>query len=524
MGSAENSASLDQRRTSESAGSSPNLGSGSSLRNEHDRTEGSDATRNTTSNETGVHKIYKTDFGILPIPRHLRYNPNKPFHFGLLLNISFGFASTFTVANLYYCQPLLIQFSESFNVSYSEVSRIPTLVQAGYAAGILLISPLGDLVRRRQLILVIVAICASLTIGLATTNNFVVFEVLSFLIGALTVTPQILLPLAADLAPPERRASAISVVLSGLLFGILIARVLAGVIAQETSWRVVYYMAIGVQYFVLLGSYLVIPDYPAKNAHLSYWEILWTMGKFAVTEPLLIQTCLINLASSACFSNFWVTLTFLLGGPPYNYSTLVIGLFGLIGMFGVAMGPLVGRVIDRLVPWYATLISMLALMCFQTVLIGAAGINIAAVIIACLGLDLFRQSQQVSLSTAIFSISAAARARINAVFILSLFIGQVMGTSVGTKVFIQHGWRANAGLAMAWYAYQFVVLLVRGPHVRQYTWFGYEGGLEARKSVVEARKREEAERQQAQDAVVESRGESLNEKRDEGATQKETVP
>lgn len=161
----------------------------------------------------------------------------------------------------------------------------------------------------------------ALTIGLAVTSDLVVFEVLSFIVGAVSVTPQILIPLAADLAPDKRRASAISIVLSGLLFGILVARVLSGIIAQFVSWRVVYYFAIGVQGVVLLGSYVMLPDYPSKNKHLTYWSILWTMAKFAVTEPILVQACLINLSSSAVFSNFWVTLTFLLGGPPYNYST-----------------------------------------------------------------------------------------------------------------------------------------------------------------------------------------------------------
>lgn len=167
----------------------------------------------------------------------------------------------------------------------------------------------------------LIALSASLTIGLAITNSIVVFEILSFMIGFASVSPQILIPLAADLAPPNRRASAISVVISGLLLGILIARVVAGVIAEFTSWRVVYYMAVAVQYIVLLCSYLMLPDYPSKNSHMSYFGILWTMIKFAFTEPLLIQACLINVATSACFSNFWVTLTFLLGGPPYNYST-----------------------------------------------------------------------------------------------------------------------------------------------------------------------------------------------------------
>jgi predicted MFS family arabinose efflux permease len=183
-----------------------------------------------------------------------------------------------------------------------------------------------------------VVISSSLTIGLSVTHNLQVFEALSFLVGVVTVVPQILLPLAADLTPPERRASAISIVLSGLLFGILIARVLAGVIANFTSWRVVYYMAIGLQYLVLVGAYLIIPDYPAKNKGLTYLNILTSMTKYAFTEPKVIQAAIVNIASSACFTNFWVclvlslvtyalipllkvTLTFLLGGPPYHYST-----------------------------------------------------------------------------------------------------------------------------------------------------------------------------------------------------------
>ncbi|KAJ7776834.1 major facilitator superfamily domain-containing protein [Mycena maculata] len=450
-------------------------------------------------------KSFTHDFGFLPIPRRLRYDPEKPFHFGLLLNVLFGFASTFIVANLYYCQPLLselthkmpfpcdiwriVQFSDSFGVSYERVSRIPTLLQAGYATGIVLISPLGDLVRRRQLIIFLALISASLTIGLAVTPNLVVFETLSFLIGIVSVTPQILIPLAADLAPPERRAAALSVVYSGLLFGILVARVIAGIIAQFTSWRVVFYFAIGVQYLVLSASYFVIPDYPAKNHDISYWGILRTMAKFAYTEPILVQACLVNLASCACFTNFWVTLTFLLGGPPYFYSTLTIGLFGLVGIFGVACGPLVGRGIDRLVPWYASLVAVLALLCFQAIQTGAGDINVAAVVIAIMGLDVFRQMLQMSLATSVFSISSTARARLNAVFVLSLFIGQLMGTAAGTTVFTTYGWRPAAALNMGFYVWILIVIMLRGPHCARFTWFGYEGGWEARKDVVEARRK-----------------------------------
>ncbi|KIJ61088.1 hypothetical protein HYDPIDRAFT_116342 [Hydnomerulius pinastri MD-312] len=430
-----------------------------------------------------IHPTYRYDFGFLPIPKRLRYDQDKPFHFGMLLNVSFGISSTLVCANLYYCQPILIQLSNSFSVTYDEVSRVPTLVQAGYGIGLLFVSPLGDMLRRRQLILLLVMSSTCLTIPLAITNNLHVFEVISFLVGLSSVSPQILMPLAADLAPPERRASAISVVLSGFLLGILIARVLAGVVANFVSWRIVYIMSIGIQSVVLLGSYLLLPDYPAKNPGLSYFGIFRSMAKFVVTEPLVVQIVLINIAASACYTNFWVTLTFLLGGAPYYYSTIVIGLFGLVGILGVVVVPFMGRLIDRLEPWYVTLAATLALIVFQAVQTAAGGINVAAVVITCFGLDVSRQTQQVSLSTRMYGLSESARSRLNALLVLSVFLGQVMGTSVGTEVFVGHGWRAASTLSMAWFAWQLGILLLRGPRCPRTRWIGWKGEIAFQRSV-----------------------------------------
>ncbi|KAJ3721378.1 major facilitator superfamily domain-containing protein [Lentinula guzmanii] len=431
------------------------------------------------------------DFGFLPVPKRLRYDPDNPFHFGMFLNILFGVTSTFSVANLYWCQPILIELSSSFDVSYNEISKLPTLIQAGYATGLLFISPLGDLVRRRQLLLILIIVSASLTIGLSLTPNLPAFQILSFLVGVSSVTPQVLLPLTADLAPPSRRATAMSIVFSGLLFGILIARVFSGLIAQFANWRITYYMAIGIQWVLVLVLFWNVPDYPPKNAgkdgedgKLGYGKIMWTMVKFSVTEPVLIQGCLCNMGSAAAFSSFWVTLTFLLGGEPYNYSTLIIGLFGLIGMVGVALAPLVGRFIDFLVPWQASLVACIGLLLFQIVQVVGNGLNIAAVIIATVGLDVFRQMLETSLAISIFSIAPHARARLNAIYILSLFIGQVLGSSAGTKVFLTYGWRATAAMTLGFTLWALIILLMRGPECERYTWFGFGSGLRGIRDIV----------------------------------------
>ncbi|KAF8838914.1 MFS general substrate transporter [Paxillus ammoniavirescens] len=427
------------------------------------------------------HPTYRHDFGFLPIPKRLRYDPDKPFHFGMLLNTFFGISSTLVCANLYYCQPILIQLSNSFSVTYDEVSRIPTLVQAGYGIGLLCISPLGDMVRCRGLILILVLSSTCLTIGLAVTENLYVFEVISFLIGFTSISPQILIPLAADLAPPHRRASAMSLVLSGFLLGILIARVLSGVVANFVSWRFVYLMSIGIQSVVLFGSYLLLPDYPTKNRDLSYFGMFRSMAKFMVTEPLVVQMVLISSAASACYTNFWVTLTFLLGGPPYYYSTIFIGLFGLFGILGVTVVPFMGRIVDKLHPWFVALVATILLIVFQAVQTAAGGINVAAVVITSFGLDVSRQTQQLALTTLIFGISESARSRLNSILVLGIFLGQVLGTSVGTDVFVRYGWRADSLLSMGWFAWQLGILLLRGPHCPRQRWVGWQGGITLKK-------------------------------------------
>ncbi|KAK0452031.1 MFS superfamily [Desarmillaria tabescens] len=429
------------------------------------------------------------DLALIPIPRRLCYDPAQPFsEFGIALNLFFAFACTFVVANLYYCQPLLIQLSQSFGVSYLDSSRVPTILQAGYVTGLFFLAPLGDLIRRRQLILAFLLCSTVLTLSLALVRNWTVFLALSFLAGTVNVVPQILVPLTADVAPPSQRHFCISIVVSGLIMGILVARLFAGIIAQYTDWRSVYYFAVGMQTVVLVGSYTTIPDYPAKNGgDLAYWELLWSMMKFAVGEPLLIQACLVNFLSAAGFSNFWVTLTFLLGGPPYNYSTLIVGLFGLIGISGVCMTPLGGLLFDRMNPWYSSVLGSVLYACFQALLVGAAGIHIAPVILATVGIDVFCRILQVSLQMLIFTISADASTRLNALFLISLFFGQVMGTDVGSRVFLTAGWRAGAGLSLGWTGVCLLLLLVRGPHCERSTWLGYEGGFGMGKTVEQIR-------------------------------------
>lgn len=148
------------------------------------------ATPSINSNTSPVTKPFvpATHLWIIPIPASKQYHPDRAFKFGLGLNLLFGFAATFTVANLYYNQPILSILAEDWDVEYDTISRVPTLLQCGYAVGILLLAPLGDMVRRRGLVLLLIALTATLSIGLAKAPNLITFEVLGFFIAVLTVS------------------------------------------------------------------------------------------------------------------------------------------------------------------------------------------------------------------------------------------------------------------------------------------------------------------------------------------------
>src|ERR1700760_4781748 len=207
-------------------------------------------------------------------------------------------------------------------------------------------------------------------IALCVTKSLATFSAISFLVAITTVTPQLMLPLVGDLAPPNRRATALSIVVSGFVLGILIARVLSGTLTNFTSWRSIYWMSCGLQYLIFILLWLFMPDYPSKNpGGLNYFEMLISIFRILFRNPILVQACLISLFNSATFTNYWTTLTFLLAGPPYHYSPLVIGLFGLIGILGMFFSPIYARLVtDKYVPWISVLVG--DLMVLVAVVIG----------------------------------------------------------------------------------------------------------------------------------------------------------
>ncbi|OTB09448.1 hypothetical protein M426DRAFT_50745 [Hypoxylon sp. CI-4A] len=407
-------------------------------------------------------------------PPWVKWNPEANHDLSWGMNILFGLAASFSVANLYYNHPILNILADDFEVSEQRASLIPTLTQAGYAAGLLLIIPAGDIVRRRFMILTLVFLTAFIWLGATLTQSFSAFLGLSFLVGFFTVTPQLMFPLAVQYAPQRHRTTMISVVMSGLVFGILVARLLSGIVAQYTSWRNVYWISFGLQVLVWIFLFFTMPDYPVLSPETSYMGTLLNIVTLPFLKPDLEQNSLIAFLTTGMFTSFWTTLTFQLANV-FHLSTLVIGLFALIGISPVFLNPIISRLmISRLHPHGSLIIAHLvtiAAICIGT-FVGTFSLA-GPVIWAFLG-DLGMNTIMVSNRVAIAHVDTKAQNAVNSVYMVHTFCGQLFGTAVGNALYAKGGWTWSGAFNIAQMVAGLLILFIRGPHEKG--WLGWRGG------------------------------------------------
>ncbi|KAL8990033.1 MAG: hypothetical protein Q9169_008224, partial [Polycauliona sp. 2 TL-2023] len=319
-------------------------------------------------------------------------------------------------------------------------------------------------------------------LGLCLTGSFAVFCALTFVTSVTTVTPQLMLPLVGDLAPPHRRASALSITSSGLLLGLLFARLLSGVVSEYTSWRNIYWLSFGIQYLIFALLWLFMPDYPSTNPDgINYFRMLFSIFQIFITHPLLVQACLVGFCTSTTFTNFWTTLTFLLSAPPYEYSTLIIGLFALIGIFSMFLGPLWSRFFtDHFIPLFSVIIGLIICMAGTCIGTYTGTFTVAGPIIQAALLDFGIQTAVIANRSAFFGIKslALARNRVNTAYMICTFCGQLTGTAVGNHNFATGGWISSGSTSVGFLAAALLVCAVRGP--REERWVGWKGGWRIR--------------------------------------------
>ncbi|MFD1541791.1 MFS transporter [Nonomuraea guangzhouensis] len=356
---------------------------------------------------------------------------------GLLLLMST--ATGLAVAGNYFAQPLLDLIGRELRVGPSLAALVVTAAQSGYALGLILLVPLGDLVERRRLAVALYAATAVLLLVSATAANGMVLLASTALTALTSVGAQVVVPFAATLADPAERGRVVGTVMTGLMLGLLLARTASGALSELGGWRTVYWVHAVLMALMAVLLRVFLPRLGGDDRHLSYLGLLRSTVAMFRHEPLLRWRSGIGALSLASFSVLWTALTFLLAGSPYGWPEPAIGLFGLVGVVGALTATVAGRLADRghvqIVTGGGT---VLLLASWAALAAGARSLVwlLAGVIV----LDLAHQAVLNSSQNVLYALRPEARNRINSAFMTSLFLGGAVGSALTSVIWVNGGW------------------------------------------------------------------------------------
>ncbi len=358
----------------------------------------------------------------------------------LLMSVATGLA----VASNYYAQPLLDTIARAFNLSASSAGFIVTAAQLGYAAGLLFLVPLGDMFERRMLIVSMTLLAAGGMLITASSQSLTMMIVGTALTGLFSVVAQILVPLAATLASPDKRGKVVGTIMSGLLLGILLARTVAGLLASLGGWRTVYWVASVLMVVMALALWRGLPKVKQEN-HLNYPQLLASVFSLFTQDKLLRTRALLGCLTFANFSILWTSMAFLLAAPPFNYSEGVIGLFGLAGAAGALGARPAGGLADK-GKSHLTTTAGLVLLLLSWAAIWYGHVSVLALIVSILVLDLTVQGVHITNQTVIYRVKPEARNRLTAGYMTSYFIGGAAGSLISASAWQHAGWSGVCGI------------------------------------------------------------------------------
>jgi predicted MFS family arabinose efflux permease len=371
-----------------------------------------------------------------------------------------------TIANIYYAQPLVHAIAHSFGASPSAAGWVVTVTQAGYAAGLLLIVPLGDITARRPLFTALLVADAAALAACAAAPALPVLTALAAVVGMTTVVVQMIIPFAATLASDSERARVIGTLMGALLLGVLASRTFAGLVASAVGWRGVYAAAAVAMTAMALAMRWKMPP-GGREVGVSYAAQLRSAARLAASEPVLRWRSLIGAAQFAAFSCFWTSVTFLLSGPPFRYSPAGIGLFALVGAAGASCALGVGRQLDRRrnLRWPVTGAGIVVLAGSFGLL--AAGIHgLAWLIAGALVMDACSQAVHVTNQAVIYDLASSARSRITTIYMTTYFVGGALGTTTGVMAYDHYGWYGACAAAAGFCGIGLLGWLATGQHER----------------------------------------------------------
>ncbi|GJG94206.1 MFS transporter [Cupriavidus pauculus] len=370
----------------------------------------------------------------------------------------FSLCAGVLVANLYYAQPIIELIAPAVGLSAQSASIIVSLTQIGYAIGLFFLVPLADLLENRRLLAISGIAAAMSLVGAALSSHPGPFLLVSLLLGLSSVSVQILIPLAAHLAPEALRGRTVGTIMGGLLSGILLSRPLSSMAAQFLGWRAVFLVAAAMTLVTVAIIMITLPRRVPQH-RASYGSLLASLWHLFTRYAVLRQRALLQGLLFAAFSLFWTAVPLELASR-HGLSQSQIGIFALVGALGAVAAPIAGRLADAghtRVASFAALIA--AVLSFMPGLVdgpaGLYGLALTGVV-----LDFAVQMNMVLGQRAVYALDAHSRARLNALYMTAIFAGGAVGSAAASALYTHAGWHgvvaAGSGLAVV----ALVVLLV----------------------------------------------------------------
>ena len=348
------------------------------------------------------------------------------------------------VANLYYAQPLLGAIARGLHTSASSAALLVTASQIGYAAGLLLLVPLGDMVSRRRLVAGLLMVTARGLGAAAAANQLLVLALAIAVVGVTSTVAQVLVPFASQLAGEAERGKIVGQVMSGLLVGILAARTFSGLLSAVAGWRVVFLVAAVAMIVLLAALWRSMPELPATSRG-PYGALLLSVLTLVRAEPLVRRRMVYGGLGMAGFTTLWTSLALLLSRPPFSYGEAAIGLFGLAGLAGAGAAQAAGHAADRGGAHPATG-AFLAAVIAGWGLIALGGHHVLALIAGIVVLDLGIQGQHILNQTTMYARLPEARSRVTTAYMTSNFICGALASAAAAAAWNAGGWGAVSGL------------------------------------------------------------------------------
>lgn len=373
----------------------------------------------------------------------LRPNQGLPMALIVALSVMAGIS----VANIYYCQPQLNMIREDAGLTVFEVNLMPVFTQIGYALGLLLIVPMGDLYNRQKTIRASFLSAAAALLVISVTTDVRLLLGASFVVGIASVSPQVFIPFVLLYAKPDQKERKAGIVLSGLLVGILASRVVSGYVGHVMGWRTMYVIA---AFVMAISAGILLRIFPnvAPTYRGTFASLMKSIKSLAASHPRSLLYALRSAFAFGSLLGMWGCMAFRMKEAPFFADSDTVGLLGLCGVAGALTASNVGKYIPRYGVERINAFGV-ALILLAWIIMGTLDNSYAGMIAGIVIIDIGMQSIQLSNQSATMRLCPEATSRMNTIYMVTYFIGGSFGTFIAGTMWSLFGWSGTVGAGIA---------------------------------------------------------------------------